>query len=342
MDSRARAADNRFVKPPLISILLAAAFAAPVDAHGTVCAANNDTTAASSGARTPQPTGATARNVHAWQFIPNRAIFPRAALLFTGSANGDDYMRLEIWSDAGGAPGTALLGGTMATPRSATASWRGTNFASTGFLSRFTPYWLVWVEAGDSFMPEEPGGQQIPYRQLAADGSWTPMAMSPAKLRVFCGDTLDSPEVLRIGVGCATAGGAVPSAWSNELPTVGNADFAIEGVHLPPGARCWLLIGFDPTFTQLSLEQLLGAPFGCFLHTEVRASRQGMSGTAGIGSGAPGARQAPAGHVRYPLPLPPDPGLAGLVVTLQIAATDLAAAVALPLITTNSLQLTLQ
>lgn len=318
------------------ALLLAAAAA---KAHGTVCLANNDATAAVSGALT-QSLSSGAR-VHAWQLFVGRTVFPQAAFLFTASPVRDDYMQLEIWTDSNGAPGVRILHGAMASPQSSAAGWLGANFENTGLLSRNVPYWFVWVEPGDSIVPEEPGGNPIPYVTLGPNG-WSSVQQSPVKLRLFCGDTIDSVEVLRQGFSCGTSFNTQPSAWSNEHPNVGNAGFRIEGVHLPPGENAWMLVGFDPNFIGLALDQLLGAPLFCFLHTEVRAVRSLLVGTAGIGSAPATARPTPSGHVLFPLPIPGDPTLAGTVALVQIVAVDPGANVTLPIVTTNALRITIQ
>lgn len=321
-------------------LLVCLSLAALARAHGTVCLANNDQTAATSGATTAVPVQGGAA-VHAWRFVPARTTFPRAALLFTGSPLRDDYMRLEVWSDANGAPGTPLMQGAVASPRSVTAAWLGTNFDGVGQLVRDTAYWFVWVEPGDSIVPEEPGGATLPYRQLGANGTWTAARPSPVKLRLFCGDTIDTPAVLRVGSSCLTSSGSEPAAWSNEEPLVGNAAFRVEGVHLPAGSDAWLLIGFTPSWGPLALDLLLGAPPLCLLYTNTRATLRSTVGVSAIGAGPASFRPAPSGHVLFELPIPADQTLPGTVAVAQIITVDSGAAAALPIVATNALQISI-
>lgn len=326
-----------------LGILLAGiTCAVPALAHGTVCFAQNDQNTNVSTALTALPSGGALSTSHAYRFTPVRNIFAQAAFVFTASPNRDDFMRLEIWSDAGGTPAGLIASGQVASPQSPNAAWLGANFNGVVQLTRNTAYWFVWVEAGESIVPEEPGGATVPSVTRSGYGSWTTAGSRPAKFRIFCGDTIDTPDVRRIGFSCATSLDEQPTAWSNELPTVGNADFAIQGDHLPPSATAWLVVGFDPLFIPVFLQPTIGGPSGCALYTSSEAVFSSTSGVAPIGSPPASARPSPFGHVRYPLPIPNDPTLASTFVTVQIMALDVDASAVIPIVGSNGLQITLR
>lgn len=314
---------------------------ASVSAHGTICHRENDATTNVGAALTAAVPAGTNRST-AWQFTPLRTSFPQAAWIFTGSPNGNEFMQLEVWTDSAGAPGTRMAYGTCALPQSATPDWRGVNFNTAIQIQIGTPYWFVWIESGDVVVPEEPGGTLLPKATRTGTGAWSAAGTGAGKIRLFCGDTLEGLDVLRLGTGCGTSFDLRPVAWSNELPNVGNSEFAIEGEHLPPGANAWLAVGFNPNFFPLSLDILIGAPFGCVLFTDTTVVFAGATGSAAVGSGTPGNRPAAYGHVRFPLPIPNDPSLQMLYLSTQILAIDAGAPEPVPVVTTNGLSITVQ
>ncbi len=325
-----------------LSILAVLAVAGSTSAHGTVCMSRNDQNATVSTALTTPPGPGANPNYHAYRFVPTNNLFPHSAWVFTGSPNRFDYMRIEIWSDNGGAPGSRIAGGAMAAPQSADARWLGSNFESLIFLQLNTPYWFVWVEPGESIIPEEPGSADLlPRYRRVGNGAWTATGSGAAKIRLFCGDTIDSPSVQRVGSPCSSALDQRPYAWTNDEPTVGNAGFGIEGVHLPSAANSWLLLGFDPAFVPIPL-QSFGAPFGCNLYVAGNVTLTGSSGAAEIGDPPAIPRPPAAGHVRFPLPVPNNSGLSGLFFSAQIVTFDSASGEALPLVFSNGLHITLQ
>ncbi len=321
-----------------LTLILAATASAPALAHGSTCVTYNDATPNVSSTLTTTPPPGTNPNQHAYRFVLPNNVFPQSGWVFTGSPQRFDYMRIELWTDVGGAPGSRIVSGTMASPQSASARWLGTNFESLTMLTANTPYWFVWVEPGESILAEEPGGADVmPRFRRAGSGAWSPAGSGTPKFRLFCGDSIESKNVLRIGSPCASSLGTWPYAWSNHEPAVGNSEFAVEGVHLPPGSQTWLLLGLDPSFLAVDLQPLIGTPAGCILYVDGAVSWTTDSGVAEIGDLPAVPRPRPAGHVRFPIPIPNDPGISGFTFLAQIVASDPPSSAAVPLIFSNAL-----
>lgn len=318
------------------------ACAGSAHAHGTVCLARNDVSPSVSSSLTNVPPAGSNPNYHAYRFVPSNNVFPHSAWVYSGSPNRADYMRIEIWTDTGGAPGTRIAGGAMASPQSTNARWLGSNFESLIMLQLNTPYWFVWVEPGESIVPEEPGStDQLTRYRRTGTGAWVAAGSGAAKIRLFCGDTIDSASVSRVGFPCSSALDRQPYAWTNDSPEVGNSTFGIEGVHLPNSAASWLLLGFNPGFVPIPM-QPLGASFGCSLYVAGTVSFSGTTGAAEIGDLPASPRPPAAGHVRFPLAIPNNAGLAGLFFSAQIVSMDPPSGSPLPLVFSNGLHITIQ
>jgi hypothetical protein len=76
---------------------------------------------------------------------------------------------------------------------------------------------------------------------------------------------------------------------------------------------------------------------GCSLQTDALVTSLGTTGTGDVraSAGSPGA----SGHVSFLLPIPPNPGLAGLYVGAQVGVLDPAFAAPLPYVTSNALRI---
>lgn len=278
--------------------------------------------------------------VRAYQFSPATFVLLQAAQIFTASTPATPargYQTLEIWdTNLLGLPQARLGGGTWQNQPTAplAPAWQGASFDAAVPCSPGVIYWLVWREGGANLLPTEPGGVQAVHARFVG-GTWALQAAGQAiKWRGFC-NLLDGQGVAPQGNGCSSSSGAVPSLFTNQAPTLGNADFQFEATGLPPGSIGLAILGSNPTWSPVAIP---GAPVGCLL----RADPQAVA-TVAVGTGNEQVAHSigAAGHAWVDLALPPTPGLAGVVLDAQFAALDLASGAPLPFVFTNGLRVTL-
>lgn len=298
------------------------------------CFALNDTTTTVAGGITAF--GFAGPDSHAWQFTPASSNVVLGMRIFTNLAapiSGTTYFSsLEIWSDAGGLPGTRMGAGAWRLFQHPTNGWQGANLDHVVVMNAGTPYWLVWVEPGGLQVPTEPGGPNVlPGARRTGSGAWSASVSEAPKLRLYCSN-LDDVYTLSVGPACSGSTGAAGTCHTNEQPQIGNAAFNVEGTGFLPNTLTILIVGVVggfPTFP------LAGLPPGCNQSTDVIGSVSGFTGTGG----ARGPTYA--GNVLYPFGLPNNPALLFLYLNTQIAGLDLATGAALPFTTSNALQMTL-
>jgi hypothetical protein len=315
------------MRPSLLASFLAAS-AFPAGAQTSPCLAANDQNTAVNGAITSFAFAGPASL--AWQFTPPADFAVQAGQLFTQNTFFAQDMTLEIWSDSGSNLPLQRLGGgawkiSMTMPR----AWQGTNFDAVVPVSQGVPYWLVWTEPGSSLIPVEPGGNTALSARRASGGTWTTRTADAPKFRLFC-NLLDAQNVFAHGTPCAGAAG-LGTALTNQAPTVGNADFLVDGTGFPPGQPAVLVLGFDSNWNSIPLP---GGPPGCSLHVDPFLLFAGATGTGNVR-----ASTGSAGHVFFPLPIPAVSQLAGLFFATQVAVLDTSFAVPLPFVTSNGLRL---
>ena len=140
---------------------------------------------------------------------------------------------------------------------------------------------------------------------------------------------MDGNSVMVNGSPCGNSSGTIGSAFTNEAPSLGNGAFAIEGSGLPDAALTFLVVGYTPNFPSVPL---VGFPTGCEQSTLVTDTIGTAMTAAGLGG---------PGHVRFAVPIPGAAGLVGLVAGLQMATIDAGASAPIPMVTTNSVYITL-
>jgi hypothetical protein len=141
-----------------------------------------------------------------------------------------------------------------------------------------------------------------------------------------------SAGVTALGSACAGGYDNVPVLGAREVPSVGNANFALELHGAAPAAPAFLLLGANPAFVPVDLT-LMGAG-GCTLHVEPVLTL-GATTAAGVPQRGDGA-------ARFALPLPADATLRGAQLQAQAVVADAAAARALPVTLTNGLRIVVQ
>ncbi|MCA8956391.1 MAG: hypothetical protein KDC87_09965 [Planctomycetes bacterium] len=144
---------------------------------------------------------------------------------------------------------------------------------------------------------------------------------------------VNAPGVVPIGSGCADGYGNVAVYGAPQPPTLGNPNFSLEAIGLPPSARVMLIIGLQKNMPSFDMG-VMGAP-GCFLHTDLAASVYGIS--------TPGDASRAEGRFVIPVAIPSNPVLKGFFFRTQVGAVDASpGARALPVVFTNGLGVTLQ
>ncbi len=311
-----------------LGALVLSALSTPTLAQTPPCLASNDQNTANSGAITgfafAGPTSL------AWQFTPAQNVTIEAAQLYTRNQFFAQDMTLEIWSDNGNSlPLSRLAGGAWKIVRTALADWQGANLDAAVPLGQGIPYWLVWTEPGNSLVPVEPGGSALTSARLPSGGAWTTRAADAPKFRLFC-NQLDAFNVAPRGASCQGSLG-LGTAHTNQAPTVGNADFSIDGSGFRAAAPAVLVVGFQPSWVSFPLP---GGPLGSFLHVEPFLVTPGVTGSGNVR-----AASGSNGHAFFSLPIPGVPQLVGLIMDVQVAALDVTLSVPLPLVTSNGLRL---
>lgn len=276
--------------------------------------------------------------VLAYRFTPVGTTMLQAAEIYTTNAGlvNQGYMTLEVWDEnvVTGLPQARLAGGTWQIQSSLGLVWQGASFDQIALLNGGQNYWLVWRESGGNRLPYEPGGTTTQVARFTG-GNWVLQATAQAlKWRGYC-VLLDDQGVQPVGFGCATAIGVVPASFTNQAPTIGNADFQVEATGLPVGTVALAILGGNGAWISLPVP---GAPLGCELHTDPIVATVVPVGT--------GNQQAPhstgaVGHAWFDFAIPSDPTLAGFVLGSQFAAIDLGSTAAFPFVFTNGVRVTL-
>ncbi len=264
-----------------------------------------------------------ADNGRAWQITPTTTTVVQSAQFFTRNSllTGSRFMRIEIWSDNSGLPGTRLGGGTWRIVNARPAGWQGANLDTPVVLIANTPAWVVWREPGSSVLPLEPGGSTV-LSAIASGANWTAGAQQAPKIRLFA-NLLDSAHSHPFGLGCPLSSGTQPTVFTNEDPAVGNAGFFFETSGSPAGVPVILALGVDPAAVPFPLGAI-GFPIGCWLNTDVILTVTLTSGT--------GNTKGPtcSGYDSFALALPNNPALVGQFIAAQSLPLDLGLAAALP------------
>lgn len=327
------------MRPSLLAVVLALPLAAHATAQAAPCFAANDANALVTGsltAATGQP------NVRAFRVtLPAPGNGFRSIQIFTGNTSFPaGFMKLELWRNdpATNLPSTRHMGGTWRIDPSLGAAWQGTNLDLDLVPFPFS-YWIVWTEPGQSIEPVEPGGTTFPTAQLVG-GTWVLLPQPQAlKVRLFC-QWLEQPGVavpaacpdpLR-GCACPTLTGTWGTLFTNQPALLGNTAFAFEGTGFPAGALA--LLGLDLTDTPGFLS---GLPTGCSAYPGNPTLVLANTGTGDVL--ANWATTGAAGHVTFPMPIPADPALSGLVARAQLAVHDPGLAAPLPFSLSNGLRI---
>ncbi len=302
------------------------------------CESRNDSNTNISGALTASPFVGLNPSRYAYQFAASATNVVEAAAIFTDAlaAGGNRYMRIEIWDsdDPNQLPNNILARGSC--KLGVDRKWYGVNLDTPVILNAGTNYWFVVNQPGFIQLFEEPGGTVLPRRiATGSTPNWGSVGSGSPKMRLFCG-RIDSADSVPTGDACPNSLGQLGTIFTNDVPNVGNSDFLVEGTNLPGGASATLLIGFDLGFPSIDLG-FIGLPNGCFLHTDGIIS---TTGTVGVGEVGDSGHPNPIGHVEFNLPISPNAAV-GLTFEAQIFATDAGQVAPIPLIATNSIQVTI-
>lgn len=270
-------------------------------------------------------------NQFAMQFSPTQPQIAYGAQVATANTfQTNATMGVELWSEntSSGLPLARLAGGSWAIDPNRAIAWQGANFDLPVPLTAGSNYWLVFIEPGFSTPNLEPAGTPVNCaRWDYMTNSWSPI-LREAKFRVLC-SFMDGNAVAVNGAPCTSSMGRIGTAFTNEAPSLGNGAFTIEGSGLPDAALTFLVVGFTPGFPSIPL---VGFPNGCEQSTLV-------VDTIGTGTTAPGL--GGPGHVQLAVPIPGAAGLVGLVAGFQLATIDSGANARIPIVTTNSVYITL-
>ena len=322
-------------KMRLIHLSLSAVLAcSSVLAQTAPCMSENDSTNAASSAFFGIVNGSP--GTYAWQITPLSTVVVESITTFIRNqymSQTGEFAKLSIWTESstGTAPGQQLTEGTFRLTNQ--YSWRGCNFETPVVLQANTNYWIGLTEPGWTGVPiQSIGGLSLPMmRRDINTGAWTNMNAPEAfKYRLYCGK-LDRAGVVPFGSACPNSAGSLGTAFVNSSPVVGNTGFTIEGSGFTPGTVVIGFVGITPAFPSLPLP---GAP-GCFVSTTADV-------TASLAAGVGDVRaNSPDGHVEFPIAIPANPALSGFYFAAEFAALDLGIGTALPFVTSNALQITI-
>lgn len=316
-------------------LLLLASLTLPALAQTPPCLSMNDSTTIVG--TSISAFGFAGPNVFAYQFQASASGLILAGQLFTSNTQATPgFQTLELWDNdpVANTPGTRICGGTWQIDPTLGTAWQGANFDQFAFLSQGTDYWLVWTEPGFSRLPYEGGGVTMPAARRSGT-SWLALSPQPVKWRLFC-NHLDNVGISNLGFPCAGSNGAQGVAFTNGIPSVGNAAFRIEGTGFASGTLAVMAVGWDPNWVSTPIP---GAPINCNQNTDVLASNFGLTGTGNVRStilvGA-------AGHVGFPFAIPSNPGLIGIFLSTQIAGLDQASPAPIPFTFSNAVRFVVQ
>ncbi len=321
------------------SLLLAGLVIATLSAalQAQQCEQLNAATPLVTGAVTPAPFPPQTSNQTGWCFTATQTMTVRSGALFTNSVAQNDFMRVEVWTDVYGFPGVELAAATYRSPQSTTQDPWGFVFDRPFPITAGGLYWIIWIESGNSQIPEEPGGVLLPkITRPSSAAPWLPTA--PAALKfILCDTLLDSRGVTAVGSPCLSSAGRLGAIFTNESPSSGNRQFNVEASGFPAGATAVLFFGLTPGFTPQPLAPL-GFPAGCELYGAPALTLLAPIGTAAIGAPPATPRPNPAGHFVFRLPIPS--GAAGTFFSTQVFALDAGSPAPIPMIASNGLNIT--
>lgn len=156
---------------------------------------------------------------------------------------------------------------------------------------------------GQINVPALPAG--VAYAQVAAGGGHT--------VALVIGPAL--PQVSVVGSGCPGSSGA--TTLSNaQLPFLGNAGFSLDVSQAAPSSHAYLFLATAAAATPLAVGG------GCFVYLDAQSLLAFLS--SGLSPFGPVLTTA-FGTAHFPMPVLPDPMLAGLEVLFQAAILDAAA-----------------
>lgn len=303
--------------------------AAALPSQTAPCFSTNDATNAST--NVIYSYSAAAPNSNGWQITPAAPLVVQSRTVYTGNtytSQVGNFMTLEIWDEnpANTLPGTRIAGGTWRI--NPAKDWQGTNLDMPAVLQANTNYWIVFTEPGWSTPPFQPSGTTMPGARLSG-GSWVGAGATALKCRLYCG-LLDQQNVASFGAVCTSSTGTFGTLFTNQAPTLGNADFRIEGTGFASGALVFLVLGMVPQYPSIPVP----GTANCFQSTDALITLVDFTGTGNV--------RAPLafGHATFPIPLPSGAGYLGLYFAPQLAALDPGSLTPIPFVTSNALQVT--
>ena len=318
-------------RPSLYALLTMTATMAFLPAQITPCLSANDLTTTVT--NVIYSFSSAGPNVNAWQITPTATVVGEGLRVFTRNtyqSQVGEYMSVEVWDEDAanpGVPNNRIAGGTWKS--SAIMSWQGANLDHPVVFLANSNYWIVFIDPGWSTPPFEPGGVAMPSMRRVGT-AWQAAGSSALKFRLYCSQ-LETQNAVSFGPPCAAAAGTFGTLFTNESPTLGNANFRLEGTGFPGNAPCLLALGLIPSFPTFGVP----GTNNCNQSSDLLIT---LGGATGIGNvRAPTA----LGHVVYPFPLPSTPSLTGFYFSAQLVVFDLSATVPLPLVTSNAMQVTL-
>lgn len=316
------------------SIVLASALLALstyAAAQTAPCLAFNDQNASIGSAITA--TALSGPTTRAYQFTATCTQALRAARIFTGSPVRDWAISLEIWSHdpTTQLPLARLGGGTCKVRIARGDDWFGANFDHVLQLAANGTYWFVWIEPGSQKLPYEPGGATLLPNVRRSGASWVADVPHELKLRLYDA-LLDGTGATAQSDGCTSSAGLLGTAFTNDVPNLGNALFEIEGTGFAPGAPAVLFLGVIPSFGSIPIS----GTSGCSLHNELLIALNGATFTGTLRS------VTPSGNLAYPFPIPNLSFLLGQYAGAFFLVLDAGSAQPLPIVTSNGLGLVVQ
>ena len=141
----------------------------------------------------------------------------------------------------------------------------------------------------------------------------------------------NAPGFKAVGESCSDGFGNFSVLGGKTPPAIG-ATFTLETFGLPPAAPLLFMLSVGTNLPPLDLV-VMGAP-GCVL-------RQNMTLQVPLKT-SPGNVNRAEGGFSLPIPVPNNPGLRGLGLTVQFGAIDSNSSQAFPFVVTNGLEITIQ
>lgn len=218
-------------------------------------------------------------------------------------------------------------------------NWSGATFATTAVLAPGI-WWVSYSRAplaGSQTLgyQDNPAGPDATPYAIETAGAWalqaTPHRFKVRISAVTCSANPIPPAALvSAGPGCAGAGGVTTlQSVGGQLPTLGNAGFALELLNGAPNSTSFWFIA---AFAQPNAAAIGG---GCFVHLDLSSLLNLI--TLGVNP-IVALPTNPGGGAILPAPIPNQPSLGGQVIAVQVAVADASAAAGFT--TSNALQAT--